>query len=258
MPHTQPLLCDSHCHLAHPALLQRLPEVLAEARAAGVGHFLVPATGAGDWAAVCTLATQPEITIALGIHPWQAAEHHAHHLAQLETLLLRQPTAWVGEIGLDFYPPRQQHAPAQQHWFRAQLILAQDLQRPVIIHSLKAGAATLAAIRETGFQYGGLAHAFSGSLEEARLWLKLGFKIGIGSLLLNPRARKIRHVAANLALTDLVLETDAPYGQGPALHNHPQNTRHVAEAVAQLHQTDWQQVAAITRHTLQQLQPNKV
>ena len=74
--------------------------------------------------------------------------------------------------------------------FIRQLILAQNFNRRVIIHNLKATAAIAAAVKTTGFTQGGIVHAFSGSVEEARILVKLGFKIGIGSLLLNPNAKK--------------------------------------------------------------------
>lgn len=112
----------------------------------------------------------------------------------MEQALKALPTAWVGEIGLDFYdktqtPPQRER---QIQVFSRQLTIAQTLRRRVIIHNLKATADIAVAVKQTGFAQGGIVHAFSGSAEEARVLTTLGFKIGIGSLLLNPNARKIR------------------------------------------------------------------
>lgn len=240
------MLFDTHCHLSHPDLQNRLPEIITEAAAHGVRRFLAPATGPQDWPAILTL-TQPCIHIALGIHPWFADQHPAGPPNTLHRLLRQHPHAVVGEIGLDFHPAHRHSAHTQNACFEAQLALAQSLHRPIVLHNRKAGPACMAAIQRTGFCQGGFAHAFSGSLEEARQWVQRGFKIGIGSVLLNARARKIRTVVAGLDLAHMVLETDAPHmspQRGTA--NHPRNTRRVAETVAGIKQTDWQSVARTT------------
>jgi TatD DNase family protein len=95
------MFTDTHCHLADPALLPQLPEVLAAARAANVCRFIVPATCRADWAAVLALGAV-DIHSAIGIHPWFAAEAGADDLAALSQLLAQHPQALVGEIGLDF------------------------------------------------------------------------------------------------------------------------------------------------------------
>ncbi|MCP2040163.1 TatD DNase family protein [Neisseria sp. HSC-16F19] len=243
------MLFDTHCHLASPPLTDRLPETLAEAAADGVTRFLVPATGAQDWHAVAALQND-HTCIALGIHPWFVTRQPQDALPRLATLLAQYPQALVGEVGLDRLPQHLAHADVQQGCFDAQLALAQEMQRPVILHCVRAAEACRARIRHTGFQHGGLIHAFSGSPEEAHTWLKLGFKIGIGSLLLNPYARKIRNTVAALDWGDMVLETDAPYmpPQGKT-HNHPRHTRRVAEAVAAIRGCDWQTVAQHTTRT---------
>ena len=155
-----------------------------------------------------------------------------HELAQH---LAQQPALLVGEIGLDFYdktePPARRAAQIQA--FQAQLALAQQYRRPIILHNLRATAAIVQAIQSAKFTQGGIAHAFSGSLEEAQLLIRHGFKIGIGSLLLNPRAKKARIAAQQLPLDTLLLETDSPFGQ-PEKQNTPANVLRVAQIVAEL------------------------
>ena len=184
---------DTHCHLADPKLADTLPAVLTEAQAAGVARFIIPATSLKDWRAVAQLERPSEnIHIALGIHPWFSDGLNEAAFQELEKELIRHPQAWVGEIGLDFYGKEQTKAQrdTQTDVFIRQLTLAQNLNRRVIIHNLKATAAIAAAVKTAGFTRGGIVHAFSGSVEEARILVKLGFKIGIGSLLLNPNAKK--------------------------------------------------------------------
>lgn len=242
------MLFDTHCHLASPPLADRLPEIRAEAAAEGVTRFLVPATGAQDWAAVAALHRH-HTHIALGIHPWFALRQPPDALPRLAALLAQHPHALVGEIGLDRLPQHLAHAGPQQDCFDAQLALAQEMRRPVVLHCVRAAEACRARIRHTGFRQGGFIHAFSGSPEEARQWLKLGFKIGIGTLLLRPNARKIRTTVTALGWGDMVLETDAPHMPPPGdTHNHPRRTRCVAEAVAALRHSD---LPTVARHTTQ-------
>lgn len=107
-------------------------------------------------------------------------------------------------------------------------------------------------VKQTGFTQGGIAHAFSGSVEEAQILLRCGFKIGIGSLLLNPNAKKVRQVVAKLAWQDMVLETDSPFMLRDGV-NTPANVRTIAEIMAELRGTDTAEVAAHTERNLDTL-----
>lgn len=236
MPTNFAMFTDTHTHLTHPALFFRLPEIIAQARAVQVSQFIVPTAEHADWANALALLRQPEIrAIALGIHPWYAEQASDNVLHELALHLAQQPALLVGEIGLDFYDKTQppECRAAQIQAFQAQLALAQQHRRPIILHNLRATAAIIQAIQSTQFTRGGIAHAFSGSLEEAQLLIKHGFKIGIGSLLLNPRAKKARIAAAQLPLNTLLLETDSPFGQ-PENQNTPANVLRVAQIVAEL------------------------
>ena len=227
------MLTDTHTHLADPILAQQLPDVLQHAQQAGVTRFIVPATHAADWQAVLALSA-PHILPALGIHPWWADAATEDDFAALDALLSQHTRVLVGEIGLDYLhapiPTARQH---QQTAFTAQLRLAQQHQRPIILHNLRATHDVVRLIKQTGFQQGGVAHAFSGSLEEAYRLIEHGFLIGIGALLLNPRAQKVRHAASKLPLEHLVLETDSPF-MLPNHSNRPANVRAIAEIVCQL------------------------
>lgn len=236
MPTNFAMFTDTHTHLTHPTLFFRLPQIIAQARAAQVCQFIVPTAEHADWANALALLRQPEIrAIALGIHPWYAEQANASVLHELAQHLCQHPALLVGEIGLDFYdktePPARRAAQIQA--FQAQLALAQQYRRPIILHNLRATAAVVQAIQSAKFTQGGIAHAFSGSLEEAQLLIRHGFKIGIGSLLLNPRAKKARIAAQQLPLDTLLLETDSPFGQ-PEKQNTPANVLRVAQIVAEL------------------------
>lgn len=249
---------DTHCHLADATLRENLPHILTAARKVGVKRFIVPATCPQDWQDVADLAEMPsehgQIRIALGIHPWFSDGIAEQDFAGLEAVLARYPRAWVGEIGLDFYdktqtPPQRER---QIQVFSRQLAIAQTLRRRVIIHNLKATADIAAAVKQTGFAQGGIVHAFSGSAEEARVLTKLGFKIGIGSLLLNPNARKVRDTLKALNDGDFVLETDSPFMLKKEI-NTPANILWIAEIAAQIRGVGVADIAAITERNADSL-----
>lgn len=242
---------DTHCHLADAALRENLPHILTAARKVGVKRFIVPATCPQDWQSVAELSEMPsehgQIRIALGIHPWFSDGIAERDCVRLEAMLARYPQAWVGEIGLDFYdktqtPPQRER---QIQVFVRQLAIAQTLRRRVIIHNLKATADIAAAVKQTGFAQGGIVHAFSGSAEEARVLTKLDFKIGIGSLLLNPNARKIRETLKTLNDTDFVLETDSPFMLKKEI-NTPANIPGIAKIAAEIRGTCVEEIAKVT------------
>ncbi|PSJ80467.1 TatD family hydrolase [Neisseria iguanae] len=250
---------DSHCHLADPALRDRLSEIWALAAGQGVTRFIVPATQRSDWAEVVQLLTlntlsDKRVHIALGIHPWFAENIQPQDFAGLERLLQQHPQAWVGETGLDFMVGRPSEMQKQQQIeaFCRQLELAQKLKRPVIVHNVKATAAIAEAVKQTGFTQGGIAHAFSGSVEEAQILLRCSFKIGIGSLLLNPKAKKVRQVVAKLDLCDMVLETDSPF-MLPNETNTPANVRRIAEIAAELRGVGLAEIACKTEENISKL-----
>jgi len=200
---------DSHCHLDHPSLLPRLPEVIRGAEAAGVTGFLVPGVDPGDWIAIENLCrTYPQALPAFGVHPMHAAlltptvESKLRHLSLLATA--------IGEIGLDYAlatPSRE----IQQLAFRTQLRVAADAGLPVLIHCRKAFGDLLAILKEERVQrFGGVMHAFSGSPETAADCIRLGLHISLAGSVTYPNALRPPAVATSIPLEHLLLETDAP------------------------------------------------
>ena len=245
------MFTDTHAHLADPKLAADLPAVLAQAAAAGVTRFFVPATGRGDWQDVLALAA-PAIVPAIGIHPWFADSHCAADISQLDALLRRHPHALVGEAGLDYRRAADDAArQTQRTILSAQLDLVAQHGRAVLLHNVRAGADLLRLLQKHGIRRGAV-HAFSGSLEEAQAFIRRGLKIGIGSLLLNPSAKKARRAAAELPLAALVLETDSPFMLKDAA-NTPANIRTIAQTVCTLRGIGLAELSAATENNATQL-----
>ncbi|EFE50187.1 hydrolase, TatD family [Neisseria elongata subsp. glycolytica ATCC 29315] len=182
---------DTHTHLADPLLTERAAEVIRQADGAGVRRFIVPSANRGDWKAVSDLAAD-NIIPAFGIHPWWAGgTSERQDLDSLADYLAGHPQAWVGEIGLDYLRASDDaQRQRQRGLLAAQLQLAGDYRRPFVLHNVRSTADLLVLLKQYRNPCGGIVHAFSGSLEEAAAFCKLGLKIGIGSLLLNPQAKK--------------------------------------------------------------------
>ncbi|MEE2002549.1 TatD family hydrolase [Alkalimonas sp. MEB108] len=205
-------LFDTHCHLDLPELAGQMEEHWQAAQAAGVAALLIPAVEQAAWQPLLKLRQQqPEWQIALGIHPWWAAQHSLQAVTALETMLREQQDAIcaIGEIGLDFALAPDTFS-MQQQLFEAQLALAARLNKPVILHHRKSQPHLLAAIKRVNFAEGGILHAFSGSPEQGQAFIERGFKLGIGGTISYERAGKTRRAVQQLPLSAFVLETDAP------------------------------------------------
>ncbi len=205
---------DAHCHLD---LLADPPRAWAEARAAGVCGALVAGVDPPGWAAQARLAaTLPGLHCALGLHPWRtdlAAPALDDVLAALAPRLAS--AAAVGETGLD-RSPGMPPWPRQLRAFRAQLALARTLDRPVVLHVVRAHAEALAVVDGDGLPAaGGMVHGFTGSAELAREWSRRGLMLSLGGpATWTVGARRRRGIAA-IPEDALLVETDAP-DQPPA------------------------------------------
>ena len=207
-----PLWIDTHCHMDAPEFTADLPAVRARARQAGVGLCVWPAVRAADFERVRALATAHGDAYALGIHPLFTPHATEQDLQALEQALNQAQgdphLVAVGEIGLDGFVPGLDMA-RQQHFYRAQLALAQRHGLPVLLHVRRSADALLSGLRQCPV-VGGLAHAFNGSRQQADQFTAMGFKLGFGGALTFDRALQLRRLASDVPLNALVLETDAP------------------------------------------------
>lgn len=248
-------LFDTHCHLDVEAFDPDRAQVLARCREAGVRRLLLPGVMAPGWDGLLRLCREnPGLYPALGLHPLYLERHREGDIARLERALAEQCVLAVGEIGLDFYH-KEADREAQRRLFEAQLAIARDAGLPVVLHVRKAHEQVLASLGRIGVR-GGTAHAFNGSLEQARRYIELGFKLGFGGMLTYERSRKLRALAASLPLEALVLETDAP-DMSPAAHHGERNSPHylpeVLAALAGVRDESPEAIAQQTTHNALQV-----
>ena len=215
----------------------------------GVTDIVVPGVVAGDWHAIQQLfSSHLSIHAALGLHPCFLNEHLESDLDRLEESLSSGGICAVGEIGLDLFIA-DADIEKQLFFFQAQLDLAAQFSLPVLLHVRKAHDQVLKQLRQYKLSSGGIVHAFSGSEQQAKQYLALGFKLGLGGTVTYERAKKLRHIVIELPLDSFVLETDAPdmplsgYQGEP---NRPVRVREVAQVVAELKGCSLQEVASAT------------
>lgn len=159
------------------------------------------------------LSVAPKSYLAPGLHPFYIEQHQSLDLLDLEQILKTEECVAIGEIGLDtFIKAHKEHVifQKQKDFFSAQIELAQQFNLPILLHIRKSHAEVLALLKQHQFKQGGIAHAFSGGVEEAKAFVKLGFKIGVTGQITNPNAKRLHQVVQAIGVEHLVLETDCP------------------------------------------------
>ncbi|MVW76726.1 TatD family hydrolase [Pseudomonas xionganensis] len=227
-------LIDTHTHLDFPDFDADRTAVLARSRAQGVEKLVVLGVYQANWQRLWDLVqAEDDLYAAFGLHPVYLDQHQPAHLHELHDWLQRlagQPKLCaVGEFGLDYFLEQLDRS-QQQQLFEAQLRLAMELELPALLHVRRAHAATIATLKRLKPARGGIIHAFSGSLEEAREYIKLGFKLGLGGAPTWPQALRLRKVVAQLPLEALVLETDSP-DMAPAMYPNQRNSPEYLPAI---------------------------
>ena len=246
---------DTHCHLDDPILFDRLPEVIGNARLAGVERFIVPGVGPDGWGKIAALADAREgIFPAFGLHPMHADLYGEAVIADLARYA--EKAVAIGEIGLDYTLPEIPRE-LQQRAFRGQLQLAVDMGLPLLIHCRRAFQDLLRIMREERAEkVGGIMHAFSGSLETARECIGLGFAISVAGPVTYRNAVRPLELVRSIPLGHLVLETDAP-DMTPepfrGTHNEPAYLVETAEKVAEIKGISIEELAAVTTRNAERL-----
>jgi TatD DNase family protein len=266
---------DTHCHLDAAEFDADRDAVRQNAKSLGVETCVIPAVMASHFDEVRLLAHRHADAYALGIHPLYTPQAEDKDLATLDTHLHAHRDdprlVAVGEIGLDGFVPEINTPEAfakQTHFFEAQLQIAQRHQLPVILHVRRSADGLLKGLRQFTVA-GGIAHAFNGSLQQANMFIEMGFKLGFGGAMTYDRATKLRALAIELPLSALVLETDAPdipphwmyttaedREKGKAQgRNSPAELPRIASVLAELRGISLEELAAATSANARQALP---
>jgi TatD DNase family protein len=207
------MLVDSHCHLEYKGLVEDQAEVLARARAAGVGAFLNISTRQSEWAQVVgTAAREPDVFASVGIHPHEADAHQDLGRAALLEATRHPRVIAIGETGLDYFYDKSDRE-AQKSLFRIHIDVAREVQLPVIIHTRDAEDDTHAILAEEMGKgaFPALIHCFTASAEFAEKVLALGLTISLSGIVTFKNAKDLAAIAKAIPKDRLLVETDSPF-----------------------------------------------
>jgi TatD DNase family protein len=230
---------DSHCHLQDERIAGHVGSLIADAASAGVRRMLCCGSAEGDWADVARIgADYPEsVSCAYGVHPWYVGKIGDDWDKELEGYLARDPSAAVGEIGLDNAVDARNDE-AQAKIFVRQLEIAKQYSRPVSIHCRKAWGSLLSILKDIGgLAAGGAIHSYSGPPDLVGELEKLGCCISFSGSILIPGNKRAAESLKKVSPDRLLIETDAPdiLPRGaPEPHNVPANLPIIMDKAAEI------------------------
>lgn len=244
------MFIDTHAHLFYPNFNGEVDEVIARALQAGVEKIIVPATDIASSAQALDLAEANDCIYAtVGVHPHDTKEWKDTLIDELRSMAKHEKVVAIGEIGLDYYydfSPKD----IQKQAFEAQINLAIELDKPIVVHNRESNDDVMALInkyfeKKLRAQF----HCFAGSENDARTLIEMGHYISFTGNITHTKADNVRKVLQSVNLENLFLETDSPF-MTPVPHrgqrNEPAYVKLVAEKVAEVHNTTVENIANIT------------
>ena len=244
------MIFETHAHYDDKAFYEDKSEVLKALEAGGIRRVVNIGSSFNSCKDTLKLMEEyPFIYGALGIHPSDTAEMDDTVLSWIEKESRHEKCVAVGEIGLDYYWPEPDKE-VQKKWFIRQLELARKLNLPVVIHSRNAAMETIEIMKECqAEEIGGVIHCFSYSKEIAKIFLDMGFYIGIGGVITFKNAKKLKEAVSYIPMDRIVVETDSPYlapEPNRGKRNNSLNLPYVIEAISHIKQISPAQVEEAT------------
>ncbi|QLB13655.1 TatD DNase family protein [Bisgaardia hudsonensis] len=257
-------IVDSHCHLDaldYDKLHKNIADVVEKARQRDVKHLLaIGVTLTRFEQAYEQLKNFNNISLACGVHPLDL-EDEPFDYARLLHLAQDKKVIAIGEIGLDYYYD-EKNKNLQQSVFTQQIQIANQLNKPIIVHTRAAREDTIALLKENqADKCSGVLHCFTENWEMAKQALDIGFYISISGIVTFKNAEDLRNVVRQIPLDRLLVETDSPY-LAPVPYrgkqNQPAYTREICEYIASLKGLSTEEFAQITTQNFERLFKVKV
>ena len=244
---------DTHCHLNFESYQPDIELVIKRALDQGVEKIIVPGLDlASSYEAVALAERFDCVFAAIGIHPSHSGLFDTTQISELEKLSLNPKVVGVGEIGLDFYHPHNKQE--QITVLRVMLNLAEELQKPVILHSRNS----LAELTEEVFQkeLRGIFHAFEGDYSDAKKLIDRHYLLGAGGPVTYKNSLVKQEVFSKIELQGVVLETDGPFlppDKFRGLRNEPDRIPLIAQKLAELRNCSIDEIALQTTENARNL-----
>lgn len=246
------MIIDTHAHYDDESFDEDRDELLLSMREKGVEAIVnASASLKGCYDSLALAEKYDFMYFLAGIHPSDALDLEIDgNFDKIKGMAMHNKCVAVGEIGLDYYWDEPERS-IQKKWFEAQLNLANEINKPINVHSRDAYADTMDIIKSTkAYENGGIIHCFSYGVECAREFLDMGFMLGIGGVLTFKNGKKLKEVVEYAPLDQLVLETDCPYLSPEPFRgkrNHSGNIKYVAEKLAEIKNISVEEVIRATR-----------
>lgn len=237
-------LVDTHCHLS---LTDDIDSIIMDAEKNNVLKFIISGCDKKSIRdGLEIIYRYPSIFMTIGFHPDEVDDLTDKDINDLEVLIkTNKKIVGIGEIGLDYYH-NDMNKEVQKEYFEKQLELAEKYDLPVVIHSRESIQDVYDILKNHKCR--GVIHCFSGSLEMAKLFIDLGFYLGIGGVLTFKNS-KLKEVVSELSLDNIVLETDSPYLAPEPYRGHtnyPKNIKIVATELRKLKNVSQEEIEEIT------------
>lgn len=238
-------MIDTHCHLSKEDY-ENLEEIISHME----GHFMI-ASGAdmkSNQEVVQLCQKYSNVFGTIGIHPSSILEYNIENKDWIKKQASNPKIVGIGEIGLDYHYGKED-AELQKQVFIDQIQLALELHLPIVVHSRDASQDTFDILKEYASSLKIDIHCYSGSVELAKEYQKLGCKLGIGGVLTFKNASRLKEVVEELPLTSFLLETDSPYLTPEPFRgqkNEPCNVLYVAKKIAEIKGISLEEVLQVT------------
>lgn len=201
------MFIDTHCHLSVEDY-EDIDFVIKENRLAGIGKIIISGCSKDSIIESLKIADKYEaVYVTIGYHPSEVSYVDEELLNHLRSQLKHDKVVGLGEIGLDYYYGKENKV-EQLALFEKQLKIAQDMGMVVVIHSRDAVEDTINCLKK--YKVKGVIHCFSGSVETAKIYVSMGYKLGIGGVVTFKNS-KLYEVVEAVGIENIVLETDSPY-----------------------------------------------
>lgn len=245
------MFCDTHCHLFQE-YYEDIDEVIELAKENGVNRMIVAGCDGKSNEEVLTLLDREEIFGAIGIHPEDVENYTDSDLKFIENNISNKKIIAIGEIGLDYHYGKETRE-AQIKLFELQLALAEKYNIPVVVHSREATLDTINSLKK--YKVKGVIHSFSGSLETAKIYIEMGFLLGVNGVITFKNCN-LKDVIKIIDLHNIVLETDSPYLTPVPFRgkkNDPSKVSNIANFLCELKSVSREALAKITNENMKRI-----
>lgn len=252
------MIFDTHAHYLDHRFDEDRDELILSLNAEGIKNVVEVSADRDDFDSIINITDKYDFFYgSLGVHPSVVDVLTEDDMNRIKELSKNDKIVAIGEIGLDYHFEDDPEPDAQKKWFIRQLLLARELNMPVIIHSRDAAKDTMDILKEyhrgttdkplDGFA-GGVIHCFSYSPEMALEFVKMGYYIGLDGPVTFKNGKKAKEVAKVVPIDKLVVETDCPYMAPEPLRgsrNYSGNLKYIVEVISQIKEVSYEEMEEI-------------